>query len=276
MTDFKKIISYYEVFNEWERLDNPEGKLEFDLCMQIIISNIPENAEILDLGGGPGRYTIELAKLGNVLHLADLSQSLLDQAKKRIDELKLDNVKSITQVNAINLCNYDDCFFDVVLLFGPLYHLINAHERVSCVKEVHRVLKPGGLVLASFIPHLSGAIGVVGRMLITPDQVSEKTLKRVFCEGIFNNDANRGFQEGYFPTSGETVSLFNESGFSKILLRSIRGWGSGIEEQIFKLKSEKPEMYETVIDLINKTADNPSIIEMCSHAIYIGQKIGLR
>jgi len=273
MTNFERVKSYYSVFNEWNRLDVPEGKLELDLTMPIITSHLPQNAEVLDLGGGPGRYTIELAKQDHILHLADLSQTLLDDAKSRIAELGITNVKSITLVNAIDLSNYNDCSFDAVLLLGPLYHLTDESERLSCIKEVYRVLKPKGLVFASFIPYLAGAIGVAARMFYFPDQVSIETLKQVFDNGIFNNNADKGFQEGYYPTSEELVSLFSKNGFSKILLRSIRSWGSNREEQIYKLKDENPEKYEVVIDLINRTADDPSIIETCMHALYIGQKI---
>ena len=63
MTDFEKVKSYYSVFNEWGRLDAPEGRLEFELTMPIITNHLPQKAEILDLGGGPGRYSIELAKI---------------------------------------------------------------------------------------------------------------------------------------------------------------------------------------------------------------------
>ena len=272
MTNFERIKAYYNVFNEWGRLDMPEGKLEFDLSMPIIMNHLPLQAEILDLGGGPGRYTIELAKLGHILHLADLSQALLDEAKNKIDEYGITNIKSIMQVNAVDLTDYGDGSFDAVLLFGPLYHLTNEDERISCVKEVNRVLKPNGIVFASFIPYLTGAIGVASRMFYYPEQVDVKTLERVFGNGVFHNNADRGFQEGYYPTSDEVVTLFGEYGFSKVLLRSIRGWGSNREEQIYRLKDENPEKYATVIDLINKTADVPPIIEMCSHAMYIGRK----
>jgi len=272
VTDFEKVMSYYDVFDEWGRLDVPEGKLEFDLCLPIVSNHLPKDAEILDLGGGPGRYTIELARLGYTVHLADLSQTLLDQAKKKIETLELKNVKSIAQVNAIDLSHYDDNSFDSVLLFGPLYHLTNEAERVQCVREVNRVLKPGGLVFASFIPHLSGAIGTAIRMFYLPNQVSIETLNRVFTSGVFNNNAKQGFQEGYYPPSAEIVSLFAENGFSKILLRSIRGWGSEQEEQLCKLQKEDPKTYRVVIGLINQTADDPAIIEMCAHAIYIGEK----
>ena len=272
MTNFEKVKSYYSIFDEWGRLDAPQGKLEFDLTMPIIINHLPPQAELLDLGGGPGRYTIELAKHGYDVHLADLSRTLLDEAEKRISEYGVKNVKSVRQVNAMDLSIYGDCSFDAVLLLGPLYHLTAKNERASCIKEVRRVLKPGGIVFASFIPYLSGAIGIAARMFLTPDQVSAETLRTVFGCGIFNNKTDRGFQEAFFPTSGEVVALFAEHGFSKILLRSVRGWGDRIEEQIYNLKNESPQMYATVIDIINQTACNTSIVEMCSHAIYVGKR----
>jgi len=272
VTDFDRVSAYYDVFDEWGRLEAPEGKLEFDMCLPVITGFLPEHAEILDLGGGPGRYTIALARLGYGLRLADLSQTLLDQAQKRIAELGLTNVKSIAKVNATDLSGYEDEAFDAVLVFGPLYHLTGEGERLSCVREVHRVLKKNGLVFASFIPYLSGGVGIAWRMFHCPDQADIGTVERVFSDGVFNNNANRGFQEAYFPTSGEIESLFGENGFAKRLTRSIRGWGSRLEEEIYRLKAENPGAYEDVIALINRSAADPSIIEMCSHAIYVGEK----
>jgi len=272
MTDFEKVKQVYDLKDEWDRFELPYGKLEFELTMPIITSYLPQKVEILDLGGGPGRYTIELAKLGHTLHLADLSQRNVDTAKKKIAEFGIDNVKSIKQINAVDLSVYASDSFDAVLLMGPLYHLTDETERLACIKEVKRVLKPNGLIFAAFIPYLSGATGVVSRLFLTPEQVNAETLNRVFERGIHNNLTDLGFQEAYYFKSDELVSLFGSNGFSKVLLRSVRGWGSGIEEQIYKLKDENPEMHKAVIDLINKTATEPSIIQMCWHAIYIGRK----
>ena len=272
MTDFERIRTYYDVKDEWARLEVPGGRLEFELTMAIINAHLPQNVEILDLGGGPGRYSIELAKMGHTLHLADLSQRNLDVAKERIAQLGVDNIKSVIQVNAINLSVYANESFDAVLLLGPLYHLTDESERLACIKEVKRVLKPQGVVFAAFIPFLSGAIGVVARMFLTPDQVGVETLSRVFNQGVFHNNTHQGFQEAYFPRSEEVVSMFGTNGFSKVLLRSVRGWGATMEEQIFKLKEENHEKYLAVMDLLSKTADDSSVIDMCNHAIYIGQK----
>ena len=289
MTDFEKIKNYYSKFDEKNRLQNDNsGKLEFLMTMGILEKNLPHPAKmpaadgasaksdgeisILDLGGGAGAYSFPLAKKGYKVTLADLSETLLSQAKKQKEEDKVQNLVSCDQVNATDLSVYKDNSFDVVLLFGPLYHLTEKDEREKCIKEIRRVLKPGGKVFASFIPHLSGSIALVQRFCWSPDQVDINTLEECFDSGKFKNLSDNGFQEGYYPTSEEIENLFATNGFEKQLLRSIRGFGYEKEDVIFKFKNKS--VFSKILELIDSTAADKSIIEMCGHAMYIGVKNG--
>ncbi|MBR5032730.1 MAG: methyltransferase domain-containing protein [Treponema sp.] len=276
MTDFEKIKNYYKHFDEKNRLRNDNsGKLEFLMTMRILEKNLPpldDGAEvsILDLGGGAGAYSFPLAKKGYKVTLADLSETLLAQAKKQKDEDKVQNLISCDQVNATDLNCYKDSSFDVVLLFGPLYHLTEKDEREKCVGEIRRVLKTGGKVFASFIPHLAGSIALVQRFCWSPDQVDINTLEECFNSGKFKNLSDNGFQEGYYPASEEIENLFTANGFEKQLLRSIRGFGYEKEDVIYKFKNKN--VFSKILELIDSTAGEKSIIEMCGHAMYIGIK----
>ena len=107
MTDFKKIQEYYSVFNEDERLTTDySGKLEYDMTMRKLKKYLPESAAILDLGGAAGAYTFPLASLGYQMYLADLSETLIDKAKEKVDALNEKNVISCNVVNAIDLNIY--------------------------------------------------------------------------------------------------------------------------------------------------------------------------
>ena len=278
MTDFNKVKHYYSHFDEKNRLRNDNsGKLEYLMTMQILEKYLPavdvgkgKAVSILDLGGGAGVYSFPLAKKGYQVTLADLSEDLLNLAKKQKEETGVKNLISCDLVNATDLSQYKAEQFDVVLLYGPLYHLLENDERQKCVAEINRVLKPHGKVFASFIPYLSGSISLVSRFCWSPEQVSLETLKEAFNSGKFNNLSNHGFQEGYYPKSEEIEKLFAQNGFEKLVLRSIRGFGYEKEDMIFKFKNKN--VFKDILNLINQTAEDKSIIETCGHAMYVGVK----
>ena len=129
--------------------------------------------------------------------------------------------------------------FDVVLLFGPLYHLLEENERKQCLNEVNRVLKNGGMIFASFIPYLSGSIAIIDRYFRHPEQVDVKNLDEVFKNGKFKNVVDKGFQEGYYPSCKEIEKLFDICNFEKIEIKSIRGIGYEKEDNIYGIKDKR-------------------------------------
>ncbi|MFQ5884861.1 MAG: class I SAM-dependent methyltransferase, partial [Thermoplasmata archaeon] len=58
---------YYDRIGEkeWIRLvKDPYHQLEFEITMHFLREHLPKSGKILDAGGGPGRYAIELARMG--------------------------------------------------------------------------------------------------------------------------------------------------------------------------------------------------------------------
>lgn len=280
MTNFERIRNYYKNFDENNRLKNDaSGRLEFLMTMSVLEKHLPSAGgtnngagavTVLDIGGGAGAYAFPLAERGYKVTLADLSEELISQAKAQKAAENARNIVSCDIANATNLSIYKDNQFDVVLLLGPLYHLLEESERKLCVSEIRRVLKPHGKIFASFIPYLSGSIGIVERYWFHPEQVGIDNLTEVFQSGKFNNLTNQGFQEGYYPKSAEIERLFADNGFEKDLLRSVRGFGYQKEEQLFKIADA--QIFDKIIELIDSTAEDKAIIETCGHAIYAGHK----
>jgi len=108
---------------EWKRLDqDPFHRLEFDTTMYYLKKYLPKGGLILDAGGGPGRYTIELAKMGYDVVLLDFTPANLELAKKKIKQAGVQsNVKDIIEGSITNLSRFKDNSFDAVLCLGGHY-----------------------------------------------------------------------------------------------------------------------------------------------------------
>src|SRR4051812_42501750 len=98
---------YYEVFGEreWQRLENPaDGAIEFAVTCHALATYLPDVGRVLDLGGGPGRYTLWLAERGYRIVLADLSPTLLAVARERVHQSPVaTRIEAIVEADACDL-----------------------------------------------------------------------------------------------------------------------------------------------------------------------------
>lgn len=97
MTKIEKVKNYYSKFDEWNRLETPEGQLEFEIVINVIKQYVSPNSEVFDLGGGQGRYTAKLSTLGYKMYLADLSEQLIETANEKIKQFG--NPKNVIQID---------------------------------------------------------------------------------------------------------------------------------------------------------------------------------
>lgn len=85
---------------------------------------MPSTGKVLDNGAGPGKYAMELAKLGYKVTLSDITPKLVEVATKKAAELELaEQFDGFHNLNAIDLEGIPDKNYDVSLMLGPLYHL---------------------------------------------------------------------------------------------------------------------------------------------------------
>lgn len=150
-------------FREHERVyveDCFAGKMD-----ERIFVGIPKTAKILDLGCGPGFWTLEFAKRGfsNIM-AADLSSKSVRLAKKRCDIWGFDI--GIKVENAMSL-SFESESFDHVNCQGVIHHTPSPEE---CVREIARVLGPNGTATISvyyknLILRSWPQIGFIGKVL---------------------------------------------------------------------------------------------------------------
>ena len=145
---------YYNKFNEEKRLNSRHGQVEFITSMKYIhkyLDVIEEGGKeksdikILDLGAGTGRYSVPLAEEGYDVTAVELVKHNLGRLKQKSNKVKA------YQGNAMKLSRFPDESFDLTLVFGPMYHLLEEEEKVRALQEAKRVTKKNGFILVAYI-----------------------------------------------------------------------------------------------------------------------------
>ena len=144
---------YYNKFNEEKRLDSRHGQVEFVTSMKYIHKYLEvleqqkpkSEIKILDVGAATGRYSVPLAEEGYDVTAVELVKHNLSRLKAKRSAVKA------YQGNAMNLKRFEDNSFDVVLVFGPMYHLHEREEKMKALSEAKRVVKPEGYIFVAYI-----------------------------------------------------------------------------------------------------------------------------
>ena len=141
---------YYNKFNEEKRLNSRHGQIEFRTSMKYIHEYIDpaipkDQIKILDIGAGTGKYSVALANEGYDITAVELVKYNLGILKSKNSSVKA------YQGNAMKLKRFEDNSFDMVLVFGPMYHLHEKEEKLKALSEAKRVARPGGIILVAYI-----------------------------------------------------------------------------------------------------------------------------
>ncbi len=146
---------YYDRGREQARLGESYGPLEFARTQEIILRHLPPPpAVVADIGGGPGRYALWLARLGYQVVHRDLVPLHVDQLR----EAAGDDPRVQAAVGDARQLDLGSGSADAVLLLGPLYHLDRREDRLQALAEARRVVRPGGPVFAAAISRWAGRI----------------------------------------------------------------------------------------------------------------------
>lgn len=145
----EQVEKTYEIFQEEHRLNRGKAsRVEFLTNTHYIDLYLKKGAKILDIGAGAGEYSLHYAKKGYSVQSVELADANIEAFRKKITpDLDL----NLRKGNAMDLSCFEEDSFDVVLLFGPLYHLKEAVDRSKVIKEARRVCKKDGFIFSAFI-----------------------------------------------------------------------------------------------------------------------------
>ena len=262
--------SHYESGIEKNRLLSGTNNLEFYRTKQILSRFLPRKpATILDAGGGPGRYSFWLAGKGHSVHLIDVMPLHIQQARE-VQRRSKQRLASVSLGDARKL-DFEHRTFDTVLLFGPLYHLIQRKERLKALSEAYRVLKPRGRLFAAAISRFTSTLDGSSRGWIR-DPTFMKIVKQDLKNGQHRNPRNvpEYFTTAFFHHPNELKAEIIQAKFKSVELYAITGFAWLLPE-FNKLWSDRA-LRGRLLALLEMTEGEPSMMGVSDHLLAMGTK----
>jgi ubiquinone/menaquinone biosynthesis C-methylase UbiE len=249
---------------EWGRLER--HRTEFAVTLKVLDEFLPAaGCSVLDIGGGPGRYSIELARQGYRVTLFDISGESLKLAQKKATEAGV-SLESYTYGNALDLSELEGNSFDAVLLMGPLYHLLAEGDRERAIREAKRVLRPQGRLFAAFITRFAPFRHAACAEPEWPVENAEYAAQ-VLETGV--HERPTAFAKAYFTHPDDIVPLMEGCGLETLMLIGCEGIVAGHEDSVNEMEGEA---WERWVELNYRLGQEPSLYGASDHLLYVGEK----
>ena len=267
-----EIYDFYNNGAEIGRLERGLGIVEFYRTKEILSRYIHGGHVIYDIGGGIGMYAAWLAKKGNEVHLIELAEKSVEYAKTNM----MQDCQFVAETGNALKINRPDKSADVVLMMGPLYHLRNKVDRLRAISEAFRVLKEGGLLMASGISKFSSmtwGLSVYGEKNdFIDDPVFFNMIKGEMTTGdhIRPKEYPQFIAESYFTTSEEMKSEMAEVAFTVEKAIAVEGciWFTPHLAEKWEDKASR----EHLLEIVRMTESESEIMGMSPHFLVVARK----
>lgn len=268
------VREYYSNYTrmEWKRLvKDAYHRLEFETTLTFLKKYLPEKGLILDAGGGPGRYTIEMARQGHEVVLLDLTPANLEFAERQIKRSKVrQNVRDFVEGSIVDLSRFKEHTFDAVLcLGGPLSHVLEIDERNRAIKELVRVAKPGAPIFVSVMSRL--ALMVV-ELIQAPFEIEMPHFQPMRDTGDYFG--GYGFTCCHFFLPEEFQNSFEDKGVALLEMIGLEGISSHHKKQLNQLAKEGGIKWQKWIETHYQTCTHPAVVGISEHMLLVCRKDG--
>ena len=254
------IVDKYSDYDEDSRLVMDRAhNMEYLTTMRYIQKFLKPGARILEIGAGTGRYSIALAKMGYNVTAVDLTPKHVEIMKRKSRRLK--NFQCMI-ADSLDLSMFKNNSFDMVLNFGPMYHLFHEKDKRQAVKETIRVAKKNAICMFAYISNASmiATYGLHHNMVhrLVNECMDKNGRVADIPEEIFNSFYVEDFKKLFARTNTKYITNVGVDGIAPVL------------RELIEALPKKD--YQAFLDWHFITCERPDQQGYSNHLLYICKK----
>jgi S-adenosylmethionine-dependent methyltransferase len=242
-------------------LETPEGRLRLDLPFASIQEVLKPTSVLraLDIGGGTGALTVRLARLGLHVTVLDASQSMLELAKRAVQEAGVIERVTLLRGEALQLST---------LSAGEIFDLIVCHNVLEFVEDPCAVLRSAARALRQD----SGIISVLVR-----NQRGEVLKAALQTGDLSAAESNLTAEWGDESLYGGKVRLFTAERLKRMLaeasLKVTAERGVRVVSDYLPPKISREDEYERIYALERKLGARPEFAAVARYMHCIARRV---
>lgn len=251
---------------EWNRLEkDPRSRVAFEIHRRFLRRHLGTGTEVLEIGAGAGRFTIELAQMACRVVVTDISPVQLALNERHVSQAGEETAVVERQLlDVLHLSTVPDESFDAVLAYGgPLSYAFDEAE--SSLAHMLRIVRPGGVVIASVMASIGTLRFFVANYLTYANQARLDVLQRVMATG--DNRLDEKAHPCRMFRWREIDDIVRRLGCSLIGASSSNFLSSG-DQQVLALIEQNASQWPRFLDWEEEFCAEPGALDSGTHMLF--------
>lgn len=251
--DAKQYYLHYDVDNRIKR--DKAHLIEFLLSLFTLEKYINKHANVIDIGCGTGNYSVALSDKCNSILAVDMMDNLLDILRNKIEKMRISNITCLCS-NVLEVPNIVNKKFDLILCMGPMYHLNNKKDRISCFTALKKLGHKDSIFIFTYLNNFA-------------------CLSNVFKEKIkFNTFVNllrkdKFYLKPFYFTSYDYMARETiHNGFEIIEHLALDPVANICTDSVNNISEEN---YNDFVETLKKTNKYPEFLRLSSHNMIVAK-----
>ena len=264
--------NYYDEFGhaEWERLEKDiGGRVSLEVHRQFLARFINDGDRVLEIGSGPGRFTLELIDLGARVAVTDFSPVQLD-----LNRMRLADSPSVESWEILDVCDtskYSGGEFDAVVAYGgPLSY---AFEDIDeAMAGLFRIVRPGGVAVASVMSLLGTWRHLLDSTIVVAETFGDDANDAVLRTGDLRHIGGAHVCQMF--RASDITALVERSG-GEVLAMSASNWASLDKPEALATMESNPDRWRRFLEHEVAACAEPGALDGGTHLLFAARSLEL-